>query len=344
MTERSTEIKVGIFVLIGIAVLFYLTIKLGEEAFTPKDSYPVYAMFQNVSGLLKGAKVNIAGVTVGKVGDIELTPEGKAKVKLLIYKKYKIAEDSKAVIRTFGVLGDKYVEIEPGHSSRYLSPGEVISRTEGAVELDEVLSSIGPAIEGLKEILGSEEGKQNLKELVVSFKETARSINEVAKKVESGKGTLGRLLTDESLYNELTSTIKDIKFTAQNLKKVAIQISQGQGTLGKLVKDDTLYQKLNILSARLTKLSEKLEKGQGTLGKLLTDDSLYADLKSTARSLKIIAQKIERGEGTLGRFINDDSLYVEIKKTLKSVNRAANSVEDQVPISILGTVAGAAMK
>ncbi len=344
MSKGSTEIKVGIFVLLGIAALFYLTVKLAQEAFTPKDSYPVYALFENVAGLTKGAKVDIAGVTIGKVGDIELTPEGKAKVKLLIYKKFKIRQDSKAIIRTFGVLGDKYVEIKPGKSSYYISPGGVISNTESPVELDQILSSIAPAIEGLKELLGSEEGIKNLKELVANFKEAAESIKMVAQKLEKGQGTLGKLLTDDSLYTELTSTIKDIKITAKNLKEITIEISKGEGTLGKLVKDDTLYQRLNTLSARLERISEKLEKGQGTLGKLINDDSLYTELKTAATSLKNIAQKIERGEGTLGKLINDDTLYVELKKTLKSVDRAAQGMEEQVPISVLGTVAGAAMK
>lgn len=71
---------------------------------------------------------------------------------------------------------------------------------------------------------------------------------------------------------------------------------------------------------------------------------LSKDLKSAAQNLDKILAKIEKGEGTLGKLLKDESLYSEAKKTLRSVNRAAKGVEEQVPITVLGTVAGAAMK
>jgi phospholipid/cholesterol/gamma-HCH transport system substrate-binding protein len=96
--------------------------------------------------------------------------------------------------------------------------------------------------------------------------------------------------------------------------------------------------------AHLEKVSKKLEKGEGTLGKLINDERLYKELKQISTNLKDITARIERGEGTLGKLLKDDSLYVEAKKTLRSVNRAAKGIEEQVPISVMGTVAGAAMK
>ncbi|QER41543.1 MCE family protein [Thermodesulfobacterium sp. TA1] len=336
-TKGSTEIKVGFFVLIGILALFYLTFKLGEEFFTPKDSYKLYAVFENVSGLAKGAKIEMAGVNIGKVGNIELTPEGKAKVELLIYSKYKVQDDAEAYIKTYGVLGDKFVEIKPGFSKNYLAPQSMIANTHSAISVDDLLANLGPTVEGLKELLGTEEGKQNLKILVANIKEASESFKGIASKIEKGQGTLGKLVTDDSLYANL-------KDTTEHLKLIAKQIESGQGTLGKLVKDDQLYKSLTQTVANLEKVSKKLERGEGTLGKLMHDESLYKDLQEVSRNLKDITARIERGEGTLGKLLKDDSLYVEAKKTLKSVNRAAKGVEEQVPISVLGTVAGAAMK
>jgi phospholipid/cholesterol/gamma-HCH transport system substrate-binding protein len=342
--KGGTEIKVGIFVFLGILALLYLTFKLAQEAFVPKDTYRLYAVFNSVSGLIRGAKIEMAGVPIGKVGEISLTPEGKAKVELLVFKKYKVQEDAVAVVRTFGVLGDKYVEIRPGTSQVYLSEGAMIAKTESPVDLDQILANIGPTVEGLKEVLGTQEGKENIKILVANIKDASESFKKIAEKVDKGQGTLGKLIADDKLY-------KDLSATSQSLKNIAQQIEKGEGTLGKLVKDETLYKTLKNTASNLEKVSQKLEKGEGTLGKLINEDALYKDLralskdlKNTAQNLDKIVARLEKGEGTLGKLLKDDSLYTEAKKTLKSVNRAAKGVEEQVPITVLGTVAGAAMK
>lgn len=342
--KGATEIKVGIFVFLGILALLYLTFRLAQEAFVPKDTYRLYAVFDSVSGLIKGAKIEMAGVPIGKVGEISLTPEGKAKVELLIFKRYKVQEDATALVRTFGVLGDKFVEIRPGRSQAFLSEGGMIAKTESPVDLDQILANIGPTVEGLKEVLGTQEGKENLKILVANIKDASESFKKIAEKVEKGQGTLGKLVADDKLY-------KDLSATSQSLKNIAQQIERGEGTLGKLVKDETLYKTLKNTASNLEKVSHKLERGEGTLGKLINEDELYKDLrvlskdlKNTAQNLDKIVARLEKGEGTLGKLLKDDSLYTEAKKTLKSVNRAAKGVEEQVPITVLGTVAGAAMK
>jgi len=379
MKDRGrTEVKVGVFVFLGLIALFFLTVRLAQEAFTPKNTYKLYAVFDSVSGLIRGAKVEMAGVQIGKVGNIELTPQGKAKVELNIFQQYKVQEDAVAVVRTFGVLGDKFIEIRPGSSARFLPEGGMIAKTESPVDLDQILASIGPTVEGLKELLGTKEGQENLKVLVSNFRQASESIKTIAEKIEKGQGTLGKLLTDEKMYRDLTSTaenlkvltakiergegtlgklIKDeelynhLKNTSQSLERVAMKLERGEGTLGKLIKDEELYNHLKNTSQSLERVAMKLERGEGTLGKLITDEELYKDLKAlskdlraTSQSLHNIVSKIEKGEGTLGKLVKDESLYNEAKRTLRSVNRAAKGVEEQVPITVLGTVAGAAMK
>jgi len=105
-----------------------------------------------------------------------------------------------------------------------------------------------------------------------------------------------------------------------------------------------LYKSLKQTVANLESVSKRLERGEGTLGKLMTDEKLYKDLKAISEDLRKITAQIESGQGTLGKLLKDDSLYTEAKKTLKSVNRAAKGVEEQVPITVLGVMAGAAMR
>jgi phospholipid/cholesterol/gamma-HCH transport system substrate-binding protein len=82
------------------------------------------------------------------------------------------------------------------------------------------------------------------------------------------------------------------------------------------------------------------ERSEGTLGKLINDESLYQETKETVRSMKEIAEKVEKGEGALGRLVNDDQLVKETEKTLKKVQKAAEGIQEQTPITVLGTIIG----
>ena len=392
MYKKSTEIKVGIFVLLALLALAYLTVKLAEESLVPRGTYPVYAVFENVSGLVRGAKVEMAGVEIGKVGQISLIPEGKAKVELLIYKEVKLTRDAEALIRTAGVLGDRFVEVKQGQAPEFLEAGAVIAKTQSPVDFNEVIAQVGPAIkdlqkaaEGLGEVFGDQELRQNFKELVLNLKEASSSFKDLSEKMARGEGTLGKLLTDEKLYQDLRRSFSDFQVTMTNLREVtekmqkgegtlgklltdeelylsfkqamesvekgstaiaqvAESINRGEGTLGKLLKDEELYSSLKKSVDTLSRVVTRIDRGEGTLGKLLTQDDIYNSLKDSAETLNRIVKKVDRGEGTLGKLINDDSLYREAKKTLRNVNRAATGIQEQVPITILGTIAGAAMQ
>ena len=114
----------GVFVLIGILALAYLSIKLGKMEIFGGDSYQVAADFDSVSGLKSGASVEIAGVEVGRVGRIVLDPEsGRARVYLQIGKRVKLQDDVIASVRTRGIIGDKFILLKPGGSDRMLAAG-----------------------------------------------------------------------------------------------------------------------------------------------------------------------------------------------------------------------------
>ncbi|HYS43404.1 MAG TPA: outer membrane lipid asymmetry maintenance protein MlaD, partial [Geobacteraceae bacterium] len=120
MKKASIETVVGIFVLIGIICLAYLSIKLGKMEFLGGDYYQVTALFDSVSGLKSGASVEIAGVEVGRVDGIVLDPKSgaQARVYLRIRNGVKLTDDVIASIRTRGLIGDKFVLLKPGGSER----------------------------------------------------------------------------------------------------------------------------------------------------------------------------------------------------------------------------------
>lgn len=141
MKRENLELIVGIFMLAGIVCLGYLSIKLGRMELMGGQYYPVTAEFDSVSGLKKGATIEIAGVEVGKVERIDLNQEtDRALVQLSIKEGVKLEDDVIAGIRTKGIIGDKFIKLKPGGGDRPIPPGGKIRETESALDLEELLS------------------------------------------------------------------------------------------------------------------------------------------------------------------------------------------------------------
>lgn len=138
MTRLNIETAVGLFVLLGIACLAWLSIKLGKLEIVGGDYVPVHAEFASVSGLKKGVSVEIAGVDVGKVESITLD-NYSADVLMKIRTGIRLPEDTIASIRTRGLIGDKYVSLSPGASDRMIPPNGKIRDTESAVDMEQLI-------------------------------------------------------------------------------------------------------------------------------------------------------------------------------------------------------------
>ena len=140
MKKTSIETSVGIFVLIGLLCVGYLTIKLGKMELLGDNNYPIYARFQSVSGLKQGSHVEIAGVKIGTIDSISLDKDKKAVVRMKINKGFVLTDDVIASVKTAGIIGEKYIKISPGGSDTLLKPGEMITDTESVLDLEELVS------------------------------------------------------------------------------------------------------------------------------------------------------------------------------------------------------------
>ncbi|MFH1152563.1 MAG: outer membrane lipid asymmetry maintenance protein MlaD [Pseudomonadota bacterium] len=141
MKKSLVELYVGIFVILGIACTGYLLTVLGDLSVTSSRYYPVYAYFNSVSGLKNGAKIEMAGVEIGKVGSVSLDSKRYvAKVELNIEKAIPLTEDVIASVKTSGIIGDKYINLSPGSSETVLSPGDTIFNTESAIDIESLVS------------------------------------------------------------------------------------------------------------------------------------------------------------------------------------------------------------
>ena len=141
MKKTSIEMAVGIFVIIGLACVGYLTIKLGKMELIGDNYYNLYARFNSISGLKTGAHIEMAGVHIGEVESITLDQERLvAVVGLKIEKGVLLTEDAIASVKTSGLIGDKYIKLASGGSDEFLKPGEMITETESALDIEELIS------------------------------------------------------------------------------------------------------------------------------------------------------------------------------------------------------------
>jgi phospholipid/cholesterol/gamma-HCH transport system substrate-binding protein len=140
MKKYSHETVVGAFVVIGLAAVAYMTVKLGNVSLLGDDSYSLYAEFSSVSGLRVGNPVEIFGMEVGKVGGFRMDQEKQQiVVDLKIKTGIDIYDDAIASVKTAGLIGDKYVSIDPGGSDELLKPGDFILDTQSPIDLGELI-------------------------------------------------------------------------------------------------------------------------------------------------------------------------------------------------------------
>ncbi len=305
----STEVKVGVFVLVGLAVLAYMTVRLGSLKLSAPEGYAIWAVFDHATGLKKGAPVEMAGIQIGTVKGIDLF-HSRARVSMLIDAKVPIPSDSTAVIRTRGVLGDKYVSIAPGHEAApRLKDGQRLVRAEVPTDLDQLMSRLGNIAEdvkvltgSLKESLGSHESQQNLKESLANLKEITAGLKVI---VTDNRGRL-----DQVVQNLQRFTADISQLSSENKQALAQTIQNFK----------TISSQLDATIGSLTSVARKIDKGQGTIGALVNDRKTLDDLNQTLDSLKHVAKKIDEGKGTLGRLVNDDTTVTRIDEALAGIN------------------------
>jgi phospholipid/cholesterol/gamma-HCH transport system substrate-binding protein len=140
MKKYAMETAVGIFVMIGLLCVGYMTVQLGHISILEGDTYRLSARFTTVSGLRAGSPVNMFGIEVGRVDRLVMDQESQqAKVEMILRKDVKVYEDAIASIKTEGLIGDKFVSIDPGGMGEPLQSGGTIIQTQPAVDVADVI-------------------------------------------------------------------------------------------------------------------------------------------------------------------------------------------------------------
>jgi phospholipid/cholesterol/gamma-HCH transport system substrate-binding protein len=332
----SSEIKVGILVILAIIVFFYMSFRIGKLGVFREGGYEVAATLTNAGGLDPKTPVQIAGIEVGKVRRITLQGM-RARVYMSVKDAVKLPVDSKIMVKTQGVLGDKLIEIVPGASLTYMKNGDffkdvvkVPDYEEMFAQIQKAAKSFGDTMDEFKGVLGDKE-KENIKKSIDNIQGASADFRDLLK---NNKENITKFV------EKLPNVAANADETLTGLKNVVKDIEAGKGTLGKLAKDDALYDDAKATVTSLKNLTSDMEQGKGTLGKLAKDDALYNEAKETMKNVRELTDGIKKGEGTLGKLAKDDSLYVEAEKSMKKLQKAAEGLAEQTPITIMGTILG----
>jgi len=343
--KSLSELRVGLLVLLALAILILVIFTVSGDISLPglRGKTIVRTEMNSVDGLRRGAEVRLSGVKVGSVKEVRfntqipknLNAQNNIEIIMEIDGKLdgrpaveRIRTDSKAFLKTAGVLGDNIIDITPGTLQREqikngdLIPsveqktvGDIINAAQTAVgNLNYISDDIRAITRKLRVGEGSSFGKFiNDESFYVNMDRAVRQAENLLRSIREGQGTAGQLINDPELYKQALEVVVQFRKISDTLNN---QISGGKGSLGRFIKDEELYNRASSLltnlektSARLDRTADKIERGEGNLGKLITDEKLFTDARETVDKLKTIATRLERGEGTAGLMLTDEKLY-----------------------------------
>lgn len=290
--QRSTEIKVGIFVIVCLAIIAAMIIRFGKYTRFAENTYEITVAFPNVGGIVKDASVQYGGINVGKVRQISLDQEGllKVHVKLAIYEGVKIRKDSKFVINQAGLLGDRYIDIIPqSGTAEFLKPGDSI---EGATSVD-------------------------LSEAIRSVVDVLRQTADTIQRVDTAIQRIDETVLSRPSLERIRSAMANIDLATSNT--VALTLG-----LRGLVEDNR--PRVDHAITLFSDAAENFNSASKRVDDLL--ESNQQDIRTTvnnfaeaAQRLNLLLGRLEKGEGTAGKILVDPTLHDEIVRLVQNWRR-----------------------
>ena len=347
--DGRRTLKVGALVLVALVVFAAGVFLIGEKnnLFSLKNKYST--KFKSVSGLNPGNPVQLNGVKVGSVRAVVLPQdpsESEIRIELSVDRRYaeRIRGDSKAQIKTIGLLGDKYVELSSGSLAAPVIengaeiPADQSSAVDALVESGEdVMANVTEISASLRTILGRMERGEGLLGELVSNPETGQrvtdalmktleSIQHVANRVETGEGAIPRLITDRQLAERLDTSV-------MRLESFLAKAESGEGLAPALLTDTTTRERfdntlasLETAAADLAAFTKEMRDSKGLLHKLLLDEQygekVSGELEQTLSRINRLTAELESGDGTAAKLIHDPAIYEAVQDIVIGVNES----------------------
>lgn len=226
--QKNLELKVGIFVLLGLVAAGILIVSFGRFGELFQTSYPLTLQFKNTSGIIKNSQVLYRGARVGTVATSpRIAQQGKrVEVGLQINKDILIDRESTFEVGSYGLLGDRFIDVQPPDepSGHYLEPEDVVEGDE-SVGFGDLTEKLDPIVQQLEKFVSGleEEGVvENLAASMESIKAITAKLDKVLEQAEAGEGPIFTLLNDRQTAEELKDTISEFKQLGENLRKRGI--------------------------------------------------------------------------------------------------------------------------
>ena len=294
------QLKVGALILVALIILGVAILKLGNAGNLFGKRYRLVAYVASASGLRIGGPVTVAGQLAGSIKDISFLPvdaDTTRNLKLIVEVnsalREQVRQDSRAKIKTMGLLGDKVFDITVGTPKyRALHEGDTLV--------------IGPSIDYEAVV---QEASGAISEVV----RLTRDLSKVTSSINRGEGTLGQLVTNRQLYDQLNSTLS-------RTSSLMARLENPRGTIGRLLDDPSLYYSLNRAIASADTVISQINSGSGSVGKLLRDDTLYIHLNSVVARADSLMGAMASGNGTINKLFTDQQLYDQLVKTVTELN------------------------
>ncbi len=294
------QLKVGGVIFVALVILGVAIVKLGEAGNLFAKRFTLVSFVANTSGLRLGGGVTVAGQLAGSIKEIEFLPPDadttrNLRVTLEVNRSLneQVRLDSRARIKTIGLLGDKVFDITPGTPRhRPLREGDTLLILP-SVDYEAVVAQASGVINDVTGL--------------------TRDLKRVTGSISRGEGTIGQLVTNRELYDQLNTTLS--RSTA-----LMARLENPRGTIGRLLNDPALYYSLNRTVASADSLLSQMGSGQGSIGKLLRDDSLYVQLSSIVGRADSLVGLMANGKGTMQKLFTDEQMYDQLLKTVTDLN------------------------
>jgi phospholipid/cholesterol/gamma-HCH transport system substrate-binding protein len=294
------QLRVGLVIVAALGILTLAVYKLGQAANLFTKRYELIAFLKEANGLREGGSVTLAGQLAGTVKAIEFLPvdaDTSRNLKITIgvdqNLQQQIRSDSKAQIRTMGLLGDKIFDITPG-TPRYavLKNADTIT-VSPALDYEQVLTQAAGAVGDVVEL--------------------TRDMRQLTGGIVRGEGTIGQLFANRGLYDQLTGTLS-------RTNTMLARLQNPNGTVGRLLDDPTLYTQITHMIGSTDSLVRSVNSAQGTLGKLMRDTVLYGNLVGISRGADSLMRMITTGNGFASKMLTDQTLYDQLNKLVTDLN------------------------
>lgn len=284
------NLRTGILFTFGIGVAAALGLFIGKNTGLLTTHDTINLFITDIKGLGEGNMVTISGKKVGVVESMFFTTRNDTmgvQVMLDVQTEFipLIPEDSRAVIKSLGVLGDRFIDIARGRSPEHVVDGAFI----------EVISQPG------------------FDELTESAITTMGSIEDFSARVNRGEGTLGKLMSSTELNDRLVRSVT-------NLEAVTEKLASGKGLAGRLIGDEDLANRLEMLVDNLGEVSASLKQGRGSLGKLIVDDTFYNNLVATTQKSDSLLARLNHPDGSFARLTGDSAIYFNLNHSIMSLD------------------------